>query len=114
MTTHPRTQATAFAPASVGNVGVGFDIMGQALEGAGDRVTVRRIHEPVVRLAAVRGVVTTVPDDPRENTATAGLLKLIADRALSFGFEVELEKGIPLGSGMGGSAASAAGGIFAA
>jgi len=67
-----------------------------------------------VRLADVRGVVTTVPDDPTKNTATAGLLRLIEDRHLAFGFEVELDKGIPLGSGMGGSAASAAGSVFAA
>ena len=49
--------AKAFSPASVGNVGVGFDILGHAIEGAGDTVAVRRIeapdeNEPAVRIAA--------------------------------------------------------------
>src|SRR5690606_12402303 len=56
----------------------------------------------------------TIPLDPAGNTAGAGLLRLREDRNLPFGFEVKLEKGIPLGSGMGGSAASAAGAILAA
>jgi homoserine kinase len=106
--------ATAFAPATVGNVAVGFDILGHALEGVGDRVTVRRIDEPVVRLASVTGIDAELPLDPEKNTATAGLVRLIADKGLSFGFEVEVEKGIPLGSGMGGSASSAVAGIVAA
>jgi homoserine kinase len=55
-----------------------------------------------------------VPEDPATNTAGAGLLRLRQDLELPFGFDVVLEKGIPLGSGMGGSAASAAGAILAA
>lgn len=55
-----------------------------------------------------------IPLEPENNTAGAGLVQLIRDRALDFGFEVSIEKGIPLGSGMGGSAASAAGAIQAA
>ena len=50
-----RLQAKAHAPASVGNVGVGFDILGHSLAGAGDIATVRRIAEPVVRITAIRG-----------------------------------------------------------
>ena len=46
------TIATAFSPASVGNIGVGFDILGHSIAGAGDRATVRRIDEPVVRITA--------------------------------------------------------------
>ncbi len=107
-------RATAFAPASIGNVGVGFDLLGQALAGAGDRVMVRRVDAPHVRLVDVRGVITTLPDDPAKNTATAGLVALRAALSLPFGFEVTLDKGIALGSGMGGSAASAAGAIVAA
>ncbi len=111
MTRTPRT-ATAFAPATVGNVGVGFDLLGHAVRSLGDRVTVTRIDEPtVVILGDEEG---TIPLDPAGNTAGAGLLRLREDRNLPFGFEVKLEKGIPLGSGMGGSAASAAGAILAA
>ena len=50
--------ASAFAPASVGNVGVGFDILGHVIAGAGDTVTVRRIDALEVHIAAIRG--TTV------------------------------------------------------
>ncbi len=47
--------ARAFAPASVANVAVGFDILGHAIAGVGDTVIVRRIDEPVVRIEAIRG-----------------------------------------------------------
>ena len=47
---------TAFAPASIGNVAVGFDMLGVALAGVGDRVVARRIDEPGVRVAEVRGL----------------------------------------------------------
>lgn len=105
---------TAFAPATVGNVAVGFDILGFALEAPGDRATVSRIAEPTVRLGEIRGRVTDLPERPDENTATVGLVQLVEDRDLDYGFEVDLEKGIPLGSGMGGSAASAVAAVVAA
>ncbi len=106
--------ATAFAPASVGNVAVGFDLLGHALEGIGDRVTVRRIDEPVVRVAAIRGVVTDLPFEPQQNTAARALQSLQAALGLAWGFEIEIDKGIPLGSGLGGSAASATAALVAA
>ena len=46
---------TAFAPASVGNIGVGFDLLGHTIEGPGDRATVRRIDTPEVRIVAIEG-----------------------------------------------------------
>ncbi len=109
-----RDRATAFAPATVGNVAVGFDILGFALEVPGDRVTVERIDAPTVRIAEISGVATDLPEAADENTATVGLVQLLDDLELEFGFEVSIAKGIPLGSGMGGSAASAVGGIVAA
>ena len=107
-------QATAFAPASVGNVGVGFDILGHTIAGPGDRVSVRRIAEPVVRIVAIRGCVTDLPTIAERNTAGAALIALRDKLALPFGFEVEIDKGIPFGSGMGGSAASAVAALVAA
>lgn len=106
--------ARAFAPASVGNVAVGFDLLGHALEGIGDRVLVRRIDQPVVRVAAIRGVVTDLPFDPQENTAARALISLREALLLDYGFEIEIDKGIPLGSGLGGSAASATAALVAA
>lgn len=108
------TQATAFAPATVGNVAVGFDILGFATDSVGDRVTVHRIDEPSVEVGEISGVVTDLPRKADENTATVGLVQLIADLGLDYGFRVDIEKGIPLGSGMGGSAASAVAAVVAA
>ena len=107
-------QAKAFSPASVGNVGVGFDILGHAIEGVGDTVTVRRIDAPEVRIAAIRGTTVDLPRDAPGNTAGASLIALRAALALPFGFEIEIDKGIPLGSGMGGSAASCVAALVAA
>ena len=104
----------AFAPASVGNVGVGFDILGHVVAGAGDTVSVRRIDEPLVRIAAIRGTTVDLPLDAPSNTAGAALIALREELALPFGFEVEIDKGIPLGSGMGGSAASCVAALVAA
>ena len=109
-----RTQTTAFSPASVGNVGVGFDILGHVIEGVGDTVTVRRIDAPEVRIAAIRGATVDLPLDAPGNTAGAALIALREALALPFGFEVEIDKGIPLGSGMGGSAASCVAALVAA
>lgn len=106
--------ACAFAPASVGNVGVGFDILGHSLAGPGDRATVRRIAEPAVRIAAIRGAVTDLPHEAARNTAGAALIALREGLGLAHGFELELEKGIPLGSGLGGSAASCVAALVAA
>jgi homoserine kinase len=107
--------ATAFAPASIANVAVGFDILGFAMDQVGDRVTVARL--PNVRDVSVRsitGVVTDLPFDARKNTAAVALLAMIEKLELSFGFEVSIHKGIAMGSGMGGSAASAVGAVVAA
>jgi homoserine kinase len=110
----PPLLARAFAPASVGNVGVGFDLLGPSGAGAGDRAEVRRIDEPVVRIAAIRGCVEDLPLDPLRNTAGTALLSLHRALELPFGFELVLHKGIALGSGMGGSAASCVAALVAA
>lgn len=106
--------AAAFAPACVGNVGVGFDILGHSMAGAGDRAQVRRIEESEVRIAAIHGCVAGLPVDPRANTAGMALLSLRKALGLRHGFELELHKGIALGSGMAGSAASCVAALVAA
>ena len=107
------TQARAFAPASIGNVAVGFDMLGHSVQGPGDIATVRLTKDRLVRVTAIRGVVADLPTDARENTAGRALIGLAKLRK-GVGFEVELDKGIPLGSGMGGSAASAVAALVAA
>lgn len=113
----PRQQARAFAPASVGNIGVGFDVLGHAIDGPRDVAAVRRIDEPVVRIRAIRGDVEGVaalPLEAERNTAGQALISLRNTLGLKHGFELELEKGIPLGSGLGGSAASCVAALVAA
>ena len=106
-------EVTVFAAASMGNFAVGYGGLGSVLNGLGDRVTVRRLDEPVVRIETITGRVTDLPTDPSENTATVALSSLRNAAGIEFGFEVSIEKGIPLGSGLGGSAASAVGAVVA-
>ena len=110
------SQARARAPGSVGNIGVGFDLLGHAVDGIGDVATVRRIDAPEVRIVRIGGDVPGIERIPlaaAENTAGAALISLHEALALPFGFEVELDKGIALGSGLGGSAASAVAALVA-
>jgi len=110
-------QAIAFAPASVGNIGVGFDLLGHTIVGPGDRARVTRIDEPVVRITAIEGDVagaSLLPLEAAANTAGRALIELRQRYGLAHGFELQLHKGIPLGSGLGGSAASCVAALVAA
>ena len=107
-------EVTAFAPASVGNVGVGFDILGQSVEALGDKVTLRRSRTPGVRIESITGVAAQLPLEAPKNTAGRALLAMQEALKLDFGFELSIHKGIPLGSGLGGSAASAVAAVVAA
>lgn len=106
--------ASASAPASIGNVGVGFDILGQAFDAAHDRVTAVREERPGVRLGTVTGLVVSLPDDARQNTALAAAEAVLAAAGNPFGARLSIDKGVPLAAGMGGSAASAVAGAAAA
>ena len=114
MTSGALARASAFAPGSVGNVAIGFDILGFAIEGLGDRVTVTRRAVAGVEISAIRGVAGDLPRAPRDNTAGRALLAMQEAVNPGFGFSVEIDKGIPLGSGLGGSAASAVAAVVAA
>jgi len=109
-----RVTATAFAPASVGNVAIGFDILGFSVGALGDRATVTRAPEAGVRIREIRGVVADLPLEAAKNTAGRALQAMREALGLPFGFELELDKGIPLASGLGGSAASAVAAVVAA
>ncbi len=110
----PLDQATAFAPASVANVAVGFDVLGHSVQAIGDRVTAIRSSVPGVRIIAIKGVVQDLPLETERNTAGMAVLAMSKALDLSFGIDLVIEKGIPLASGLGGSAASAVGGVVAA
>jgi homoserine kinase len=98
----------------VGNVAIGFDILGFAVDALGDRVTVARRKEPGVVISAVKGIAGKLPREPEKNTAGRALLAMYDKLRPPFGFAMEIDKGIPLGSGLGGSAASAVGAVVAA
>jgi homoserine kinase len=112
--TSGRRSATAFAPASVGNVAVGFDVLGLSMSALGDRVRAVRRSEPGVAIRSIEGVVRDLPLAAERNTAGMAVLALHHALGLSFGIELTIVKGIPLGSGLGGSAASAVAGVVAA
>ena len=93
---------------------IGFDILGMAVDALGDRVTVSRSAQPGVRITAIRGVPEELPLEAERNTAGSALMAMQEALKPGFGFEMQIEKGIPLGSGLGGSAASAVGAVVAA
>lgn len=109
-----RDSALAFAPASVGNVAVGFDVLGHSVDVVGDRVRAARAPDRRVTISAIEGIVTNLPRDPERNAASTAVMALMDRLDLRHGFDLAIEKGIPLGSGLGGSAASAVAAVVAA
>jgi homoserine kinase len=97
-----------FAPATVANLGPGYDVLGLALEQPGDVVRARTSTAPGVRLTRVSGPFD-LPPASDDNTAcvAARLVLEHLDHPVP-GVELELDKGLPLGSGLGSSGASAA------
>lgn len=102
-----------FAPATVANVASGFDVLGFALEQPGDRVRAAWSELPGVRLESVEGDGGRLPRDPQRNTATVAASRLLEALGHPFGVELRLDKGMPLSSGLGSSAASAVAAVWA-
>ena len=116
-----RGSVLVFAPASVANFGVGFDVLGAALDGPGDTLTAWLTRAPGVRVVSISGDGGRLPRDPRLNTAAVSAAAVLAELGgrggrggRRVGIELSLEKGLPLSSGLGSSAASAAAGAYAA
>jgi homoserine kinase len=103
-----------FAPATVANVACGFDILGFAIDRPGDEVRMRLTCEPGVRIVKIEGDGGRLPLDPAKNTVSVPVLALLKRLKSNQGFAIELHKKMPLGSGLGSSAASAVAGVFAA
>lgn len=104
----------AFAPATVANVACGFDIFGFAIQEPGDTVEIRRRDEPGIVIADITGDEGRLPRSAEKNAVTVVMLHLLNHLGITdFGCEVILHKNMPLGSGMGSSAASAVAGVVA-
>ncbi|WP_266364952.1 homoserine kinase [Tellurirhabdus rosea] len=105
---------TVFAPATVANVACGFDIFGFAVENPGDELTVHLSDQPGVRILDIIGDEGRLPREAARNTAGIAIqtyLKHIGREDV--GADLLLTKKMPLGSGLGSSAASAVAGVFA-
>ena len=101
----------AFAPATVANMGCGFDIMGMALNGVGDVVSVEVSEGDELIINNISGV--ELPSDIEKNVITPAVRALMAAAGLKRRIEVTVEKKILPGSGIGSSAASSAAAVYA-
>ena len=104
--------ATAFAPATVSNVACGFDVLGFALDEPGDEVTATLMPAGVT-IAGIEGDAGRLPRDAARNTAGVAAQALLNTLGETRGVALTIRKGLPLSSGLGGSAASAAAAVVA-
>ena len=100
-----------FCPATIANVSCGFDVLGLALDGVGDEMLVRTTEQKGVAIKKIMG--QDLPLDAQKNVAGAASLALLNAHDSDMGFEIEIDKRIKPGSGIGSSAASAAGAVWA-
>ncbi|MBI2653110.1 homoserine kinase [Candidatus Woesearchaeota archaeon] len=100
-----------FSPATIGNIGPGFDVLGLAVKGLGDIVEARKIDSGI-RISSIKSELE-LSKNPTKNTAGIAayeVLKLLNEKG---GIEFKIKKGLPAGSGLGSSAASATAAAFA-
>ena len=108
------TGIKVFAPASVANVGCGYDIMGFALDKPGDEIIAKFSDKPGLHISKITGAKGKLPLDIYKNTAGFAALKLLEYLGeQERGIEFEIHKKMPFGSGLGSSAASAVAGVMA-
>jgi homoserine kinase len=103
-----------FAPATVANVACGFDIFGFAVANPGDQITLTAREEPGVRITDIIGDEGRLPREAARNTAGIAIQTYLQHIGRTdVGVDVVLHKQMPLGSGLGSSAASAVAGVYA-
>ncbi len=105
---------SVFASATVANVGPGFDIFGFAVQEPGDEVVATLSSEPGVRVTSITGDGGVLPLDCSKNTAAVAVAGFLSRIQSSVGIDLEIHKKMPLGSGLGSSAASAVAAVIAA
>lgn len=107
-----KQRVTVHAPGTVANLVCGFDVLGMCLNMPYDVMQVRLLQEKKITIISKDGY--QLPTDPAQNTAGAPLIEMLEEIDANLGFEVTIEKLIKPGSGIGSSAASAAGAVVAA
>ena len=108
-------QVKVYAPATVANVACGFDIFGFAVDRPGDEVVLTKKSTPGIVITEITGDEGRLPKEVHKNTAGIAIQKFLEHIGKpEQGFELALHKDMPLGSGLGSSAASAVAGVFAA
>lgn len=107
------TTATCFAPATLANIGPAFDILGLALHQPGDTVTAQITNQTELVITSITGDHGLLPLEVDKNTAGVAAATLLRDHAPYLGVSLTLAKGLPLNSGLGSSAASAAAAVCA-
>lgn len=100
-----------FCPATIANVSCGFDVLGLALDSVGDAMTVRKIPEKGIRISKIMG--QDLPLEAEKNVAGVAGLAFLDKSDYEGGFEIEIDKRIKPGSGIGSSAASSSGAVWA-
>jgi homoserine kinase len=101
------TSAEAFAPATMANLGVGFDILGLALHEPGDIVRAELSDQPGVQIVDIEGDGGHLTRDPEKNTAGIAAISTLSLLGVSQGVKLTIRKNLPLASGLGSSSASA-------
>ena len=99
-----------FCPATIANLSCGFDVLGLCLDTAGDEMIIRKSDKKGVRITKIEGA--DLPLETEQNVAGVAALALLKEVETNFGFDIEIYKHIKAGSGIGSSAASAAGAVF--
>ena len=103
---------TVFAPNTVANVGCGYDVLGFALEGYGDEISIQKRSDSQLVITKIEGA--ELPMDAATNVATVAVAAMLKELKSDVGFDVSIKKAIHPGSGLGSSASSSAGAVFAA
>lgn len=106
------TIVKVLAPGTVANLVCGFDVLGMCLNEPNDLMEVKLLDDKKIIVHSADGY--PLPTDPAQNTAGAPLIEMIHELDIPVGFEVTIHKRIKPGSGIGSSAASAAGAVVAA
>lgn len=112
LTGERKKTVSVLAPATVANLVCGFDVLGMCLDSPNDLMEVKLLEEKTIIIHSADGY--PLPTDPMQNTAGAPLVEMINELPGEVGFEVIIHKKIKPGSGIGSSAASAAGAVVAA